>query len=216
MVIEMIARKIGEGACAQAHTIEPVLIKAVGGRLHGQMGDVIAREPVEGFMQGHGVRRGERAIGFALGRDDARRAKGGGAQSKLRPDLSCESRNGCLAAGTGDGGDGGGLRWVKTRGGCGESGAHIRRHDQRRARQRLFGRAFGDDRDGACMDGALGEAQAIGAHAGGGEKDKAGLHGATVRRQARHLARRRIGGRLRVRKKLAQADHQFPLDGVLT
>ena len=90
------------------------------------------------------------------------------------------------------------------------------RHDQRRARQRLFGRAFGDHRDGACMDGALREAQAIGARAGGGEKDKAGLHGATVRRQARHLARRRIGGRLRVRKKLAQADHQFPLDGVLT
>jgi hypothetical protein len=50
----------------------------------------------------------------------------------------------------------------------------------------------------------------------GGEKDKAGLHGATVRRQARNFAHRHIGRCVCVSNQLAQADHQFPLDGVLT
>ena len=115
------------------------------------MGDIFMREPVEGFVQGHGIGRGERAIGFAVGRNHACGAKRGRAQPELRPDLPCEGGDGCLAAGAGDGGYGGGLRRIKTRS-CGAEGlSHIGRHDQRRAGQWLCRCAFCDNRHRAGL-----------------------------------------------------------------
>jgi hypothetical protein len=75
---------------------------------------------------------------------------------------------------------------------------------------------FRNDSQRASIDGRLREAQAVRACAGHGEKHKAGLYSATIRAQARNFANRRIGWRINVRNKLAQRDHQFPLEGVLT
>ena len=45
MIIEMIARQIGEGAGGDAHAVEPVLVEPVRGRLQRQMRDALAGQP---------------------------------------------------------------------------------------------------------------------------------------------------------------------------
>ena len=47
MIIEMIARDIGETASRDAQTVEPVLVEAVRGCLDGEMSDAIAGKRVE-------------------------------------------------------------------------------------------------------------------------------------------------------------------------
>jgi hypothetical protein len=74
---------------------------------------------------------------------------------------------------------------------------------------------FRHDRYRSGLDGGLSKAQAVSTRTGHGEKHEAGPHGATVRRQARNFAHRHIGRCICVGNKLAQADHQFPLKGML-
>ena len=78
MIVEMVARKIGESAGGNAHAVEPMLIEAVRRRFQRQMRDALARQLVERAVQFDRVGRGERAVCFALGRHHADGADAGG------------------------------------------------------------------------------------------------------------------------------------------
>ena len=65
MIVEMVARQIGEGAGGDAHAVEPVLVEAVRGRFERQMRDALAGELVERAMQLDRIGRGQRAVDFA-------------------------------------------------------------------------------------------------------------------------------------------------------
>ena len=67
MIVEMVARQIGEGAGGDAHAVEPVLVEAVRGGFQRQMRDALARQLVERAMQFDRIGRGERAVFFASG-----------------------------------------------------------------------------------------------------------------------------------------------------
>ena len=47
MIIEVIARQIGEGAGGDAHAVEPVLVEPMRGGFQREMRDALAREAVE-------------------------------------------------------------------------------------------------------------------------------------------------------------------------
>ena len=216
MIVEMVAREVGEGGRAQSHAIQPALIQSVRRGFHRQMRHAVMSKTVERLVQRDGIGRCQRTIGLTIWRYDASRAKRRCAQPKLGPDLPGESGDGCLAACASDRDDGGWLCSVKARSRRRQGGAHIGDRKNWRPMQRLGRGMIGDDSDGAGANGGLSIAQAISARARHGEKHEAGLHGATIGRQACNFTHRHIGGRLSVRNKLAQAEHQFPLEGVLT
>ena len=62
VIVEMVARQIGEGAGREAHAVEPVLVEAVRGGFQREMGDAAAGELVERSVQRDRVRRRQRAI----------------------------------------------------------------------------------------------------------------------------------------------------------
>ena len=63
VVVEVVAAEIGEARGREAHAVEPALLDAVRGRLHGEMGDAVAGEPVEGLVQRDRIGRRQRAVG---------------------------------------------------------------------------------------------------------------------------------------------------------
>ena len=83
------------------------------------------REFVERLVQADRVRRRQRAIGGAVGRDDAERAERGGLLAERRPDLARERGDRGLAAGAGDGDDGFRLARIEPRAGGGERRADV-------------------------------------------------------------------------------------------
>ena len=84
MIIEMVARQIGEGAGGNAHAVEPVLVEAVRGRFEREMRDAFAGQCIERAMQLDRIGRRQRAVGFALGRDHADGADAGGLDVRAR------------------------------------------------------------------------------------------------------------------------------------
>ena len=75
MIIEMIARDVGEAAGRDAQAVEPVLIEAVRGRFDREMGDAVAGERVDRAVQRDRIRRRQRAVSLAARRDDADRCR---------------------------------------------------------------------------------------------------------------------------------------------
>ena len=106
MIVEMVARQIGEGAGSDTDTIEPMLIEAVRGCFQRKMRDALAGQLVERAVQVDRIGRGQRAIVFTFGRHDADRADACGRMPERTPDLAGECGNRRLAAGAGDSGDG--------------------------------------------------------------------------------------------------------------
>ena len=59
MVVEVIARQVGEGCARELHAIEPVLVEPMRRSLERQMADGAAGEIVEAAVQRDRVRRGQ-------------------------------------------------------------------------------------------------------------------------------------------------------------
>src|SRR5262249_13397952 len=78
VIVEMVAAEIGETAGRHAHAIEATLIEPVRGGFDGEMRHAFARELIERAVERDRVRRGERAIDFALRRHEPDRADAGG------------------------------------------------------------------------------------------------------------------------------------------
>ena len=85
VIIEMVAREIGEGAGAEADAVEPMLDDAMRGGLERKMRDAATAEFVERLVQCDRIRRRQRAIVRSAGRDDAERAERGGGDARAPP-----------------------------------------------------------------------------------------------------------------------------------
>ena len=88
MIVEMIARQIGEGRRRDAHAVEPVLIEAVRGRFDRKMRDAFAGERIERAMQLDRIGRGQRAVGLAASATPCRSCR------CSRPHARASSRSG--------------------------------------------------------------------------------------------------------------------------
>ena len=75
MIVEMIAREIGEGAGGEAHAVEPPLLEPVARRFEREMGDVVAGKIGHDLVQLDRIGRGEVAGHRAAGRDESDRAE---------------------------------------------------------------------------------------------------------------------------------------------
>ncbi len=185
MVIEMIARDIGEAARGDAQTVEPRLVEAVRGRLDRQMRDAFAGECVDRTVQRDGVGRRQRAVSFTARRNDTDRADACGAMTERGPDLPCERSDRRLAAGAGDGGNGARLTRIKF---CGDERERAPRaadtHERDILRQRRLRALLGNDGGGARGDGGADETETVGFVAGNGDEEAAPFDGAAIRRHA--------------------------------
>src|ERR1700683_5372763 len=150
MIVEMIARDVGERTGSDPQPIEPILIEAMGRRFDRQMGDTITSKLIDRLMQHDGVRRREGAVSFAARRYHTDRADAGGAMSERGPDLPRKSSDRSLAAGPSDGRDN--LRLARIKLGGDESKRPPRVTDPRESTARRQWRVrhpLGQNRHGA-------------------------------------------------------------------
>ena len=158
VIVEVVARQVGEGAGGQPHAVEPLLVEAVRGGFERQVGDAGARQLVERLMQRDRIGRRQRAVDFERPRDDAERAERGRLAAGRRPDLPREGGDRGLAAGAGDGDDAIGLTRIEARRGVGQRRARVGDLDERRVARR---RAFADDRRRALGERVGDEGEAV-------------------------------------------------------
>ncbi len=78
VIIQVVARDVGETRGGQAHAVQPELIEAVAGSFEGRMAHARARQLRQRFGQRHRVRRGKPGAAVVAGRDNAERAEAGG------------------------------------------------------------------------------------------------------------------------------------------
>ena len=195
VVVEVVARQVGEGGRREAHAVEAALLDAVRGRLHREMRDTVGGEPVEALVQGDRVGGRQRAVDAAIRRDDADRAERGGGMAEGQPDLPAEGGDRGLAAGAGDRNDRLGLAGMESGGGPRQRVAGVVDEDARDAgRQRRLRLMVGDDRHGALLDGLGNEAGAVGLGAGKREEGVARRDLAAVGRKAGDLDAAEPGG----------------------
>src|SRR5919108_4495954 len=88
MIVEMITAKISESAGGNAHAVEAALIESMRGGFDGEVGHAFAGELIEGAVERHRVRCGERAVDFALWRDEPDGADARGRMAERRPYLA--------------------------------------------------------------------------------------------------------------------------------
>ena len=105
VVVEMVAREIGEHARRDLHAVEAALVQAVAGRFQRHAVDAGFGQPRQVAVQLHGVGRRKRAVARASGGDKAERAETGRRQPEKAPQLPDEIHRRRLAAGAGNGGD---------------------------------------------------------------------------------------------------------------
>ena len=185
----MIARQIGEAAGRDPHTVEPVLVEAVRRRLDGEMGDALVGQFGQRLVQRDRVGRGERAIDFAIRRHYADGADARGAMAERGPDLPREGGHRGLAAGAGDGGDGGRLPAMEPRRGQRQRAPRVGDRHEHRARRQRGRRLLADNGRGAGRRRLRGEGRAIGLGSRHRHEHVAALDGAAVRRDAGHADR---------------------------
>jgi hypothetical protein len=75
VVVEMVARQVGEGRGHDMHAVEAELIEAVARRLHRHMFDAGGGEIGEVLVERHGVGGGQRAGTAHIRGDQAKRAE---------------------------------------------------------------------------------------------------------------------------------------------
>ena len=147
VIVQMIARDVGESAGGNAQAVEAVLIEPMRGRLDRKMGDLIAGESVERSVQRDRIRRRQRAVGGAAGRDDTDSADARGAVSECGPDLPREGRDRGFSARAGDGDNDARLAREESGGHHGERAAGVvDTREGRSLRQRNLRPALGHDR----------------------------------------------------------------------
>src|SRR6202030_4389366 len=102
MIVEMIARDVGESSGRDAQTIKSVLVKAMRRSFDREMTDAIRGQRVERAVQLDGVGCRQCAVCFAARRYDSNRANARGAMTVRGPDLPRERRDRSFAARSSD------------------------------------------------------------------------------------------------------------------
>ena len=184
VIIEMVAREIGEAGRRQAHAVEPSLVEAMRGGLHRQMGHAFARQSVKGLVQADRVRRRQRAVNGAARLDHADRAERGRRKTAEGENLPREIGDRGLARRSGDCDDAFRLAGKQRRRRQRQAFPRIRDLDERRAGQSRRRGLFADHRHGPRGQGLGGELHAVGLAAGEREKQRAGRDRAAVGRHA--------------------------------
>ncbi len=207
VIVEMVAREIGERRGAEANAVEPVLHNAMRGRLQGEMGDAAGREPIQGFVQTHRIRRGQRAGDRPRGRDDAKRAERGGFGAETRPNLTHEIGNGCLAARPGDRDDRLGLARVEARGRLRQGVPDVGGFNKSGRPGHAARIALGDDRNGAALNRLRRKGKAVGFCSRHREKNHVRHHPAAVGAEPLDLAGGQAVRNIRLGKQFGKA-HQ--------
>ena len=220
MIVEMIAREIGEGAGGEPHAVEPVLIETVRGGFHRQMGDAVAGQPIERSVQADRIGRGQRSIEAARRRDEAGRAEGGGGVAERRPDLAHEGRDRGLAAGAGHRDDGRRLAGIEPRRRLRERGADAGDADEGHARARARSareRRACNHGHGPGGDGVGGIGASVGLASRNREEDESRAHLSAVGGEPGNLAGADCGVRHIIRQEIAERDQcsVLPLAGIL-
>ena len=105
VIVEMIARQIGEGGRTDRDTVEAVLREAVARRLDRGVLDTLCRQFGEIAVQGDRVGRRQRTGATPGGQDKAERAEACRSKAKPCPDLAGEMNDRSLAVGAGHGRD---------------------------------------------------------------------------------------------------------------
>ena len=195
MIVEVIARNVGERRRRDAQPVQTILIEPMRRRLDRKMRHPLPRERIERTMQRHGIRRGERAVSFAARRNDADGADARRLIAERCPDLACERSNRRFPAGTGDGGDGRRLPHVKLGGDERQGTSGIAGpHESDAPGHRRAGPALCHNRDGTGSNRRSDEFEPVGLAAFDRHENVARLDRARV---GRHSADVEIGnGRL--------------------
>ena len=217
VIIEMIAREVGEGGGREPHAVEPLLLDPMRRGFEREMGHAIGRQHREAGVEADRIRRGERSVDAGLRRDDPDRPERGGLMAESLPDLAAEGRDRRLAARAGDRDDRAGLCGMEGSGSAGERMSYVIDQDEGDARDRLAGLALGDDGHRAFVDCLPDEARAIVFRAGYREEDEARLHAPAVGREATDFEAAEPGraGRLRQKRgKPCQWRPSFDVCGV--
>ena len=164
VIVQMIAREIGEGGGRDPDAIEAELVEPVGGGLHGQALDAGPGDIRQVAMQRHRIQRGQREIFAPLRPHQPQGAETCCRIAKPYPELAGEFDGRGLAAGAGDGDDMARL-----------AGKELRRH-QRQSPARVvirhqectcghLGVRFGQHGDGPLGDRLIDVATAVGLRA---------------------------------------------------
>ncbi len=103
VVVQMIARDIGEGAGRERDAVDAALLQAVARGFEREMGDAVLGKRGEDRVQLDRVGRGVLEHLGAARADDADRAEACRVESLPRPELAHEGGNRGLAVGAGDG-----------------------------------------------------------------------------------------------------------------
>ncbi len=143
------------------------------------MRDTLVRQFGKRTMQRDRIGRCQRAVDGALRRNQTDGPDTRGGIAKPLPDLPREHRDRGLAAGAGDGGDGGWLSRIKLRGRQRQRATRIRHRDKRNARI-VFGNPVADNGDRARGNSLIDEARAVGLDARQREEHIARLHHTAV------------------------------------
>ena len=145
MIIEMIARQVGEGAGRNRQPLGAILVEAMARRLERGMGDALALEARHVGEEGDDVRRGEAGRHLIDRGGDAQRPDRGRLVAQHAPQLARQFDRAGLAIGAGDG-DGHIREWREiARGQLREQAAGIGVGDMHRALDLRL--RPGDDRD---------------------------------------------------------------------
>ena len=188
VVVEVVARDIGEGAGAKRDPVEPRLFEPVAGGFEHEMIHLAGGQRRKLAMQRHrvggGQRRNARAVPSidAAGRPQPQRSHGGAAMAERGPNLLREPRHRRLAVGAGDGAGDARLGAEEARRQQGEAAARIFLGDQRDGRLPAVGRQRGarrrEDGGGAAVERVGDEAAPVEAAAGQGGEQITGFDGA--------------------------------------
>ena len=90
VIVEMVARQVGEGAGGEGNPVETVLAETVARRFENQMVDAGPGEIGEVAVQRDRIGRGQRALHVMIRGVDAEGAEAGGPVAEVRPDLARE------------------------------------------------------------------------------------------------------------------------------
>ncbi len=165
VIVQVVARQIGEGAGGEPHAVEPLLVEPVRGGLQREMGDAGAGELCRASGAARSGRASSASRRLSSGRETTPSVPSEAAsRPSRRPDLAREGGDRGLAAGAGDGDD-------AFRAGADRSAPRRAASAARasatwtKAARRHCRRALGDDRRRAPGErvGDIGEAVVLGA-----------------------------------------------------
>ena len=197
VVVEMVARKVGEGGGRQLDPVEAVLFEPVARGFERQMLDPARRQIGQIGVQRDRVGRRQRGRLVVSRRADAEGAEARRLVPQPGPYLAGEGGDRSFAVGAGDAGDGFGLTGMKARRHQGETAARIVILDGGDAGCGLADTGRAEDGDGAPLDGLADEVAAVGPFAGQGGKKVTRPDRARIRAQAEDVEVAHGGGQVR-------------------